>query len=133
MFMPESMPGDGERYRWRDVSSDLACKVVDSLEELKELFPENDEFGEIIEIKEKEYQGRKYIQYGSINKGHFKSLEPVAYKCDCCDKIVIGPPRVGDDTSIKDGHPLSGSLGWYVSCTNCNALLDSHIIMQSLM
>ncbi len=113
-FLPPHMPGDLERTLWHlSATSEHSGEVVDSLDALKELFPDND----IVIVDKNRY---------STIYGIKRPLQKIAYQCDTgCKKIVVGPPKIKDDLSIFEGHPLAGREGYDVYCTECGYPLDS--------
>jgi len=101
MSWPDVSPGEvayeSELFRW--IESDLTGRVVGSLGELKELFPEDDLHGEVF-LSEKNVDRRGMNKYDLFSrklkyrKGSFlNSQKDVAYRCHGCDNIVIGPPE----------------------------------------
>jgi hypothetical protein len=126
------MPGDSERSLWRNVPSGLERRVLNSEEELKLLFPETEDFEDVRLITEKDVNYKEGIRrYGRINKKNFGTIEIVAYGCIYCGKIIIGPPRIVDDTSINNNTFLSGSEGFRVYCHNCSGPLYSETFRWS--
>ncbi len=58
-----------------------------------------------------------------MEKGNWSLSTKIAYECNSCKKIILGPPKIRDDTSIHDNIPLSGRLGYNIYCSKCNAHL----------
>ena len=114
-LVPPQMPGDIERSFWSHIPSRLRGRVT-SLKEISGLFPDfvDREVG-IIRTEQ------DYIVYG-VNVGLPVFL---AYDCMRCDTLVIGPPTIEDDLSIRRGIPLSGREGYDIYCTNCSSQIGS--------
>ena len=108
---PPDKPGDFERMKWNTVPYNMSSKKITN-NELEELFPENKDIP-VDKIKTIE-ETDNFIFYG-LNGWDLK-----AYKCKKCDELLMGPPKIVDDTSIRRGIPLSGRLGYDVYCANCN-------------
>lgn len=124
------MPGDSERMRWKIIPPSLERKVVNSIDELKKIFPADRKFGEI-SLTEKKKGTKTHKIYGRAFRNKERILDYVAYECPGCEKIVIGPPRIEDDTSIKLGMPLAGREGYDAYCTNCHTHLTSNAFANS--
>ena len=126
-IIPQSRPGDIERSRWVWTPEKLEGKIV-SLDELKNLFHETPELAVIDILEDK----KGYVVYGrKFKKFSFPEGQREAYKCKSCNNLIIGSPVINDDTSIKDGVPLSGREGFDVSCGKCYSHLDDTTFMQS--
>ena len=123
---PEQQPGDFERLLWKDVPHELEGRVVVSLAELEKLIPDT-RSPHIVALPIQPSQN--YILYGRrVETWH----QRLAYQCNHCHQIVIGPPSITDDNSIKLGIPLCGREGYNVNCTNCEYELAEHTFAVSL-
>ena len=126
IFEDGSKPGDSERNRWEQFPKGLKGKII-SRDELNEIFPKEGNWSKIKVIS----ANKAYTVYGRRKKDGLKFDLPLAYDCNNCDNIILGPPRIEDDESINDGVPLSGSLGYDSYCTNCDHRLGGQVFMQS--
>ena len=132
MGHPEPKPGDNERRRWRNVPEEHTGKVVESLDELRDLIPPDDEYGEVMLDRVVRSPGamNAYDLYGRSFEGS-KRLSRVAYGCHGCRKIVVGPPEIQDRDSITPSRPMTGRTGYDVYCTNCYAKIDGSTFEMS--
>jgi len=110
-----------ERSRWDIVPQDLVGRVVDNLEELQILLPEDETNGEVYLSR---HEDGKCV-FESLDLGfdrysrRYKPFDPedgsedmdVAHGCPKCEKIVIGPPKIKE----------SIGKGVNCNCGNCNA------------
>lgn len=113
---PPNRHGDMERIFWSNVPVNLRGKVV-SLDELKKLFPENQDYHPVEKLEE----DNKHATYGRRTKP-ITFHEFLAYECKSCQKLIIGPPRIKDENTIGQ-QPLCGREGYNVYCTNCHTEL----------
>ena len=122
-MMPPSRPGDLERDYWSFVPTDLEGKIT-SLDELNTRFPASEDYTTIIVLRRE----RLCTVYGrrDIFEGKPGYRLPLAYHCNHCSTIMMGPPRIEDESSIDSGMVLSGRRGYDVHCTNCSGMIDSH-------
>jgi hypothetical protein len=116
-LLPRHKPGNMERAKWSNVPHGLEGRIV-SILELKNIFPIDDKYGEIEIIQEEP----KYSVYGRRAKPSQYAI-PLAYQCKSCNNIVMGPPRIKDDTSIRLNIPLTGREGYDLYCRVCNTHL----------
>ena len=121
-LIPPSMPGDMERLLWESVPRELQGRVT-SLKELPGLFP-NFSDRDIVILS----TGRNHAVYG-VKISRFPTY--LAYDCFNCDKIILGPPRINDDVSIRMGMPLAGREGFDAYCANCSIKLYGHTFKMS--
>ena len=123
-MLPDPLPGDIERARWKNVPHDLAGRVV-SLNQLEHSFPEDGEHGPIGLLEDMEH----HSENGRKRKGTHPYGIHVAYECKACRKITIGSPRIVDDTSLNapGTPPLCGREGYDVYCGQCNHQFEEHI------
>lgn len=134
--------GDTLSHRF-DVPLELQGRVLDTLEEVKELFPASDDgkvrWGEVYlnETLTSDGVGNGIQIYSRpltlVGKGSDKEFnaEPrhVAYKCGgSCGKYVIGPPRAEHVDNIGF---LAGRVGNDYYCTNCGDLIVQMTFISS--
>ena len=116
-----------ERTKWDIIPRDLIGIVVDSIEELQRLLPEDNISGGIYlrmregGIKFADRIDLGFDRYSRDDKLFGSGHGDVAYGCPKCEKIIIGPPRI------------EGNTGKGVSCycTNCGANILSKTLIHS--
>lgn len=130
---PPDSPGDFERTLWETIPRELERRVLGSLEELKEIFPANEHYEGITLARkvEEHHPAKKHEVYGRAYKGGKRPLNFVAYHCHFCEQIVVGPPRIEDESSTDSDDPLTGREGFDTYCTHCENPLDSHTFALS--
>ena len=106
---------------WK-VPKELSGLVLDTFEELKRLFPENEDFEEV-HRKTQSATERRYVKFMREHKNVVSPplISGVAYECNHCEKIITGPPE------MKVEKPFDSFLGIHHYCTNCT----SHIYSTS--
>lgn len=123
-------PSHFERIKWQNVSSEYSGKIV-SLDGLKKIFPADEKYSEVEVLREED----NYVVYGrkykAIKKPSFLLEDFIAYHCNFCSELIIGPPKIVDDLSIRNGIPLSGRKGYDIYCRNCGSRLYEHTIAVS--
>jgi hypothetical protein len=114
---------------WIYYPEEFKDHVVDSLDELKELLVEKygPDFGLYDIVQKDRKENEDFVRYHGLTKGALGT--DLAYGCDFCEKIIIGPPRMElrDDVDV-----LSGSQGLEYHCTNCNELIRKKTFKQYL-
>ncbi len=121
-------------------------KILDSIEQLRELFPADEKYSDVFFRKCKDSDDLPqpiitkvgklypvpvgYDVYFRLKK-YSNTPENIAYGCPICEKIIVGPPKIGIEDSIKNGVPLSGRRALRFYCKNCSVCLDEDILMIS--
>ena len=124
-----------EKGWWKNYPNSLDGIVVSSLDELKELIPAEDRFGEVYLEKQKERSGTgtgySIFSRPFIRDGKIKANFHVAYGCPSCEKIIIGFPGSKTEDSIGKAPLLSGREGYDLHCDNCHAHLEDYTMKLS--
>lgn len=124
-MMPDPLPGDIERSQWTHVPAQFTGIKIKSLDELKQVFPKDTDHSEVQSVRD----NPKYLVLGRVIAGRYP--EYLAYQCKSCKTIVVGPPNIQDDLSIKEGIPLAGREGYDVYCHQCQTQFEEHTFKQS--
>lgn len=107
-------------YIVRAAKTDLIGKAVDSIEELISVLPSDEKYNKNIRLGGT-VEGKNGYKGYNVYISTFRNHEyRVAYGCNECNKIVIGPPNI---TEI--GH---GVLGMIYSCCNCKKRMNEIIL-----
>ncbi len=90
--------------KFRNIPKDLVGRILNTEQELKQLFPQDETF---LDVYLKNRVGALYCKFYAREKRAIRDEdEPyVAYKCNSCEKIIIGMPKK--------------KLFWY-HCHNCD-------------
>ena len=132
---------------WRDLEIlswkhpfELKGRVLDSLDELKELIPQREFYGS---IGQGQIETENFIRYYRKDE-KLNITEYLAYGCNECGKIIIGPPRIevrdtiaktellGSLEDIKSAPDLlSGIQDLAYHCTNCDSLIKEKVYKRS--
>jgi len=100
--------GDFEKARWTEIP-DLKGKVM-TLEELDTMFPSEGNLSSVTVLEE----GPKYEILGRTKKiGTHSIPQPLAYRCNSCGNIYMGPPEIIDLSTMGT---LSGKESYELYC-----------------
>ncbi len=120
-----------QRGRW-EVPADLAGLAVGCLEELKEKFPPDETFSEVIL---NEHAGYGFDIYSRPYRGIEKDGKPdlflardVAYCCPECKKIILAPPIIKIVGTIS---VLSGRRAIEYYCGKCTNMIGENRVSSS--
>lgn len=102
---------------WRTLPSGLEGKII-TLDELKHLFPADENNSEIEALKDSTY----YTIYGRRKGliGKYSVEERLACLCKSCNNLILGPPNIVEVNTLG---PLSGREGCDMYCCHCNSYL----------
>ena len=104
-----------EEASW-EVPYELCGIVVQSIEELIQLFPENDRFGPV--RKARRDKNEKFVRYERPIRADTNLSKYVAYGCDECNEIIMGPPKIITETNVFTFLDGRYNPGYY--CGECN-------------
>ena len=115
---------DGEKelnYKknsWMYIPKEHIGKIVNNLDDLKELIPEERDWGEIF-LNDRLRDGFDIYSRSCLKPDGvpFRDFN-VAYSCPGCEKIIIGFPKSELENSIN--QILTGREGFDLYCDNCN-------------
>lgn len=114
--------GDIERARWF-VPGRRNYGLIVRVEELEELFPEDDSYRVVCSFVDCRDFGLKYVLFGRESKADRIFDQRVAYQCDECDNVFVGPPNIID----FDSFDATGSYkrkGYDLYCLDCCSHLN---------
>lgn len=131
-----------ERARWSTVSKDLVGRVVQSIEELKTLFPEDEQYGIIVESENSIREDapkvllagrmRRMLDAGfrtysrpmkrPYSSAPIDSRADVAYQCGSCERVVVGSPNITTTSFPKHG-PGRQDVNYNCIAPDCQASL----------
>jgi hypothetical protein len=119
----ESKPADYQRSKWKKsklLLGNLVGKVLESEEELKKLFS----LEKITKAQERT-RGCGYTTiYGQSAGSHY--FEPYGYKCNSCEKIIVGPPIILDTEYEHQLNPVLRRESYDIFCESCKKPLHVH-------
>ena len=133
-IMSKPGPASLELSLWTAAPKELTGKEI-SLERLEELFPEgiNDTGVDLLEKKEKYNIIGKLKEHKSHTGESWIEEQRLAYQCNKCEKIIIGPPNIYEQNDFANGtaQPLAGREGYDLFCHNCGEYFDGETFKAS--
>lgn len=129
--LPEKTNGqvflEFEEMQWENPGiSKLEGKVLKKFSELREYLPDDKNFGKV--YLNKTESTKHYIVYSrEIHKEEIVKTVNVAYRCGCCENIVLGFPSYKVKDYKGTETPTTGIEGYELRCKECSHLLKESI------
>ena len=122
---PDPLPGEIEHSIW---THDLKEKrgQVTSLEELKGWCPkENENTDTGVDLLENK---GNYSIFGKMRQfDKFWFIIPIAYQCNNCEELIIGPPFIPEESILFQLHTINSPRErhrYSLNCHNCHEYLS---------
>ena len=93
-------------FMYSEIPEELIGQQV-TKSELEKMFPDE----KIILMDE-----RPFPVFGFESE---RTIKYLAYQCEECDKLILGPPKKEHYNTFKHGRALSGSAGHHYYCQSC--------------